>query len=94
MKKIEEELQNTKKEYLDIVDQYIDLATKFEEAKINVIDTSKRDAIEKQMLAAMQTDETLKEWHLKLETLRRTRDKLSKHLDFLREIVKVSLKDV
>jgi len=84
------------KEYLSVMKEYIDSLEQYEKMKIEKIDTTKRDSIEKQLINAMKEDEEFKQLHLKVERLKRERDKISKLLDFVREknITLRAMKDI
>ena len=76
--------------YKTITDLYIKKAEELEDKKIQLIDTSKRDSVEKQMMAFMQSDENLKTLFLSTETARRRKDELLKEIDVLKTLIDVN----
>ena len=85
------ELESLNKEYNDIIEKYIDKTEELEIKKLEVIDPTKRDSVEKQLMAAMKDDENLQSLFLIVERLRRQKDQILKNIDIAKKLIDVNL---
>lgn len=86
----EKELRGKTDKFQGIVEKYLRKVEEFEKLKLNVIDPTKRDSVEKQLMAAMQNDETLRDLFLEVEQLRRERDILYREIDTLKTLISIN----
>jgi len=88
------ELENRLEVALDgfknVSESYSEKANELEKRKIELIDTSKRDSVEKQLMASMQNSEELQMLFLTVESLRRKRDTLNKEIDVLKTLISLN----
>jgi len=96
-KEIIEKLLNYEKELVGKINKFQDIATSYlkemdelEKLKIEVIDPTKRDSVEKQLMAAMQDNEKLREVFLNTERLRREKDLIYREIDTIKTFISIN----
>jgi len=96
-KEIIEKLLNYEKELMGKINKFQDIAANYlkemdelEKLKIEVIDPTKRDSVEKQLMAGMQNNEKLREVFLNTERLRREKDLIYREIDAIKTFISIN----
>jgi hypothetical protein len=86
----EKNLKSKISEYEKIAKEYIEKMNIFEAKKLEVIDPTKRDSVEKQLMNAMQHDKELQQLFLNVEKLRREKDLINKEIDSIKIMISLN----
>jgi len=90
LESLEKQLTEKINQYSKAVKEYIEKMTDFEEIKIKIIDPSKRDSIEKQLLSNMKESISLQKLYLDIEKLRREKDLIAKEIDSIKTLITIN----
>jgi len=83
------ELDKIKSGLADFGERYIKTVEKFEQKKLEVFDPTKRDALEKQILAACKEDKEFNNLRIEVDTLRRQRDFIHEKINIIENQIQI-----
>jgi len=91
IKEIKLKIEEVYGEFVETSKTYIEKSEIYETLKVQKIDPSIRDSIEKQLTRAAIDDPEFQSLEIEVNSLRRKRDDLFKEFNILKELSKISL---